>query len=886
MSERSSSSSADARQEVGHDRDLVSSLSWHVQRAMLFGVAAFTAIAALYVVVPPTQPAEAIATLSAAVALGCAAVVLLNRLIGATHARAVAFLAATVVAVHPLGIVQLSQHPDQTVVVIFCMLAGAGVVPSGVVSFYLTLILCVGWVALRPPMDPHESAHWTVNVAVSAVASVIIAAVRERFMRTIAALAQKDRDSRRRLEAQTREVAEARDAALESARAKGRFLANMSHEIRTPLNGIIGMLSLLRRTPLHADQEQYLDEVVRSSELLMAIVNDILDVSKIEAGAVELELVAFDIAELMEEIASAHAATALHRGIELIADVDANLPKQVVGDPLRVRQIMTNLVSNAIKFTAEGEVVLSARLLATTARGTVILRLAVTDTGVGIPADKLATIFNPFSQADTSTTRQFGGTGLGLSICRQLAGLMGSELRVDSVERQGSSFHLELELEKEDLLTTRGLKVNARLWNAHVLIMDASEHMRATLQSQLAAWGIETVLSRTPDEAARAAAEFAESGRPVDVAIIDVTSLGQPIIQKAQELGALLSPLGCAMIAMGSVLGELRQQLDVCGFVTDLPKPIHRNRLLDALNAALAADPIVPQVGAPASAPPSHLASDAARTEVVPNGLAVLVAEDNETNQRVAVAHLRALGYGAHVVADGAAALAALEANTPHYACVLMDGQMPVMDGYATTREVRSREQLTGRPRVPIVALTANAMAGDRDRALAAGMDAYLAKPFTLEQLDETLRRCCANVADRLPSLAMDARDTLASKERDAVAWREALDTNVVDQLLMLERGSPGFFGQVVETYLSTSEENLRELLEAARADDKPVMQRRAHALLGSSRQVGAARVGQLCVAIERAGSVGEVDTQLAALTDELTQAQVALVAAVKSLGA
>jgi len=264
----------------------------------------------------------------------------------------------------------------------------------------------------------------------------------------------------------------------------------------------------------------------------------------------------------------------------------------------------------------------------------------------------------------------------------------------------------------------------------------------------------------------------------------------------------------------------------------------------------------------------------------------VLVAEDNQTNQSVAVAHLRALGYAAEVLPDGAAALAALDAPAQSYACVLMDGQMPVMDGYATTREVRAREAQSGRPRVAIVALTANAMAGDRERDIAAGMDAYLAKPFTLEQLEGALLRCCANPPDRLSSAGMDARDTLASRERAAGDWRAALDTTVVDQLLMLERGSPGFFGQVVETYLSTSEENLRELLEAARAGDKKVMQHRAHALVGSSRQVGAARVGQLCVEIERAASVGEVDAQLAALEEELSGAQLALVAAVKSLGA
>ena len=852
---------------------------------MLVGVAAFMLVGALYLVAPPAQPARTIAALSMGLALGCALLAMVTRLLPPRHGLALAFVAATLVAVHPLGIILLSQHPDQTVVIVFCMLTGAGVVPSAAVSVYLTLLLMVGWLLLRPPMEPSVSAHWMVNVLVSAAAAVVIAAVRERFVRTIGVLAKQDEESRRRLVAQTREVAEARDAALESARAKGRFLANMSHEIRTPLNGIIGMLSLLRRTPLHADQERYLDDVVRSRELLMAIVNYILDVSKIDAGAVELELVAFDIADLMEEVASAHAATALHRGIELIADVDANLPKQVIGDPLRVRQIVTNLVSNAIKFTASGEVVLSARQLWVTPAGMVRLRLAVTDTGVGIPADKLSTIFNPFSQADTSTTRQFGGTGLGLTICRQLASLMGSDLRVDSVEGQGSSFHFELELEKEDLRTTRGLKVNERLWNAHILIMDASERMRATLQSQLGAWGLETVLCSTPDEAARAAAEFASAGRPLDVAIVDVTSLGQPILSNAQELGATLAPLGCTMIAMGSALGEVRQQLDVCGFVTDLPKPIHRNRLLDALNAALAAEPIVPQVGAPPPEVPPSALTDAARAEVVPNGLVVLVAEDNETNQRVAVAQLRALGYAADVVADGTAALAALEARTPPYACVLMDGQMPVMDGYATTREVRLREARTGRARVPIVALTANAMAGDRERALRAGMDAYLAKPFTLEQLDQTLRECCAAPADGVPSSGMDERDTSARPET-ADDWRETLDTTIVDQLLMLERGSPGFFGQVVETYLSTSDENLSELVDAARAGDKKLMQRKAHALVGSSRQVGAARVGELCVAIERAASIAEAEAQLPALEDELARAQVALVAAVKSLGA
>ena len=887
MSKGSNSTAAGARAGSNEERRHVASLSWHLQRVLLMVGIWFAALAVIYLVSPPLQPGMPIALLSGAVAAGCGLVAYLDRRLAGSRARPLAFAAATVVALHPLGVVALSGRPEQTVVVIICMLGAAGAVPSGAVSAYFVSVLALGWFVIRPPMGAAEQMHWSINVVVASVASVIIAVTRERFVRTIVSLAYQGEEARRMLEAQTHDLAEARDAALDSARAKGRFLANMSHEIRTPLNGIVGMLSLLRRTPLGRDQSEYLNEVLRSSDLLMAIVNDILDVSKIEAGAVELELVAFDIAQLIEEVASAHAATAQHRGIELIADVDANLPKQVIGDPLRVRQIVTNLLSNALKFTAAGEVVVTARMLATTADGRVRLRLAVSDTGVGIPADKLDTIFNAFSQADTSTTRRFGGTGLGLSICRQLVELMGGVLDVTSESGQGSSFSFELELEKEDLLSTRGLTVNPRLWNARVLVMDASERMRLTLQSQLGAWGIKTELAPSPREAVRLAQARASLGQaPFDVAIVDVTSLGRPATRSAQELGAALAPLGCVMVAMGSSLGELRQQLPACGFAADLPKPIHRNRLLEALNVALASAPILPATVpvAPGSTEPLALTSDPpVRDPAAPSEQRVLVVEDNETNQRVAVAQLRALGYAADVVGDGVDAVRALTRPEHGYRCVLMDGQMPAMDGYEATREVRALEARTGRPRVPIVALTANAMPGDRERAIDSGMDSYLAKPFTLAQLEAVLQDCWTGAAHPLPSPSMDIDDAPESDEQ--VDWRETLDEPIVAQLRMLEGVSPGFFAQVVQTYLATSEENLRDLLAAAEGGDLHATQRRAHALVGSSRQVGAMTVGSLCATIEHAAALTDAEAALAGLTTEVRRAQRALRAAVESAG-
>jgi CheY-like chemotaxis protein/anti-sigma regulatory factor (Ser/Thr protein kinase) len=615
---------------------------------------------------------------------------------------------------------------------------------------------------------------------------------------------------------------------------------------------------------------------MRSSELLMAIVNDILDVSKIEAGAVELEAVAFDIAQLIEEVASAHAATALQRGLELIADVDANLPKQVVGDPLRVRQVVTNLVSNAIKFTPKGEVVVGVRLLEAQDGGRVRLRLAVTDTGIGVAPDKLASIFNPFSQADSSTTREFGGTGLGLSICRQLVELMGSTLEVSSAPGRGSSFSFELVLDQEDLLTTRGLKVNSRLWRSRVLVVDASERMRLTLQSQLGAWGVETFIASSPDEAAQAARQRAARGDPpFDVAIVDAMTLGQPVVTAAQQLGAVLAPLGCVMIAMGSSLGALRQQLQACGFATDLAKPIHRNRLLDALNIALDAEPIAPTVGEEASPRPRHLTEGA--RDVASNGHKVLVVEDNATNQRVAVAQLRALGYAHELAADGRSAVALL-ANPDHgYRCVLMDGQMPIMDGYAATRAVRAREDREGRERVPILALTADAMPGDRERATEAGMDGYLAKPFTLSQLEAALSVCLAGPRFGVLSPAM--------KQAHSADWRETLDAEIVGQLQMLESASPGFLEQVVHTYLATSDENLRDLVAAVEGGDLLAAQRRAHALVGSSRQVGAMQVGSLCASMEHASSLAGVSGGLDELRGAMARAQGALRAVIPTRG-